>query len=142
MPAVLLVTPEEDRVISIGVGPFEASAIIVALEGLNPPRALTHDLLSVFFKTHGFKADMVHLYNYVDGKYFTKLHYRKGFRRYKVEVRPSDASALAVRMDTPIFVSEDVLNHGENLDYITRDINESASKIIFLDSNSFSDFIM
>jgi bifunctional DNase/RNase len=114
MPFIILQTEDKKRNISIGIGPAEAIAIIMALEDMPAGRPLTHDLLVHFFLLHRFKVEKVEIYEMSGTKYFARLHYRKGFRRYRVEVRPSDGLAVAVRLNTPIFVKDEIIEAQTN----------------------------
>ena len=118
MPFVILFNSKRGISIGIQVGPSEASAIIVELEGVQPPRPLTHDLLSQLFLRHGFSLDAVEVYGQLEDRYLSRIRYSKGFRKYTMETRPSDGIALAVRLDAPILVDEGCLPslaflHGE-----------------------------
>ena len=104
MPKVILV--HDNTCIALAVGPFEASAIIVELEGIQPPRPLTHDLLSELFVRHHFSLKRIEIYGRLDDRNLARIHYSKGMRKYSMETRPSDAIALAVRLDAPILVDE------------------------------------
>jgi bifunctional DNase/RNase len=114
MPFIVLQTDDKKRNVSIGVGPAEAIAIIMALEGMKASRPLTHDLFVHFFLLHRFKVERVEIYEMNGAKYFAKLHYRKGLRRFKLEVRPSDGLALAVRLQTPILVNTEIIEGQTN----------------------------
>jgi bifunctional DNase/RNase len=101
-PIVILEDRATDRRFQIPIGPFEASAIILELECITPPRPLTHDLLADFFEEGGFSLDEVELFGEPDSTSRALLFYRKGIRKYEKEVRPSDALALALRLDAPV----------------------------------------
>ena len=109
MPYIILKTADGKQAVSIGVGPAEAIAIIMALDGMKASRPLTHDLFVHFFLLHRFRVERVEIYEMIGTKYFARLHYRKGLRRHQLELRPSDALALAVRLRTPIFVNSRVI---------------------------------
>jgi hypothetical protein len=102
MPLALLQEKGGETILPLWLGPSEASSIIVEMEGVQPPRLLTHDLLAFLFNRHGYRMKKLEIYGDVDEKYFSRLHYTKGFRRYSVEVRPSDGIALALRLGAPI----------------------------------------
>jgi uncharacterized protein len=102
-PIVVLEDRATDRRFQIPIGPFEASAIILELEGITPPRPLTHDLLADFIEEGGFCLDQVELFGEPESGSRARLGYRKGLRKYEKEVRPSDALALALRLDAPVF---------------------------------------
>jgi bifunctional DNase/RNase len=91
------------------VGPFEASAIILELEGICPPRPLTHDLLAELFKEAGYNLDRVELFGSAGSGARARLRYRRGYRRFGKEVRPSDALALALRLHAPIMAEAEML---------------------------------
>jgi bifunctional DNase/RNase len=97
-PIVILEDRVTDRRLIIPVGAFEASAIILELEGISPPRPMTHDLLAEVFEEGGFSLDEVEFSG--DGRSGIKarLSYRKGLRKFEKEVRPSDALALGLRL--------------------------------------------
>ena len=88
--------------LELPIGPFEASAIIVELEGIAPPRPLTHDLLADIFRDAGFSLDAVVLSESADGGARARLEYSKGARCLERDVRPSDAIALALRLGVRI----------------------------------------
>lgn len=110
MPAVLLLDEEGESGVSVPVGPFEASAIIVELEGIVPPRPLTHDLLAGFFGEGGLSLSGAFLFGPGEGSPRALLRYRRGLFRREKEVRPSDAIALALRLKAPIQVERCLMN--------------------------------
>jgi hypothetical protein len=116
-PIVILEERRTERHLQIKVGPFEASAIILELEGISSHLPLTHDLLAAIFEEGGFSLDRVELFgDSVEGAR-ARLSYSKGLRGYEKEVRPSDALALALRLEAPVFASSDMLNSaGKNAD--------------------------
>jgi uncharacterized protein len=101
-PIVILEDRVTDRRLMIPVGPFEASAIILELEGILPRHRMTHDLLAEFFEEGGFCLDTVEFFGDEDAGVRARLLYRKGLRKYTKEVRPSDALALAMRLGSPL----------------------------------------
>jgi uncharacterized protein len=112
-PVVILEDRATDRRFRIPVGPFEATAIILELECISPPRPLTHDLLAVFFEEGGFSLDEVELFGKPGPGSRARLSYRKGARKFEKEVRPSDALALALRLHAPVF-AEAAMFDGED----------------------------
>ena len=109
IPTVLLRDPEGTSVLAVPVGAFEASAIIIQVEGIQPPRPLTHDVLAELFLRHGFVLDRFELYGKGEEGLLGRLRYRRGFRRFSMEVRPSDGIALALRLDAPISANKDLV---------------------------------
>jgi uncharacterized protein len=109
--AYALVLAEENgrRRIPIIVGGFEAQAIAIQLEGLKPPRPLTHDLFLNF--AHTFNIDLleVNVYKLEEGVFYSKLTCDNGQRIIEIDARTSDAIALALRFKCPIYTTEDIL---------------------------------
>lgn len=109
--AYALVLAEENgrRRIPIIVGGFEAQAIAIQLEGLKPPRPLTHDLFLNF--SHTFNIDLleVTVYKLEEGVFYSKLTCDNGQRIIEIDARTSDAIALALRFKCPIYTTEDIL---------------------------------
>ena len=110
-PVVLLREHESPRrVVPIFVGPNEAVAIALKLQGESLPRPLTHDLLAALVDTLGVHVDRVEVTELRDGTFFAELAVSGPTGVRRVDSRPSDAIALAVRVDAPLFVSADVLD--------------------------------
>ncbi|MFN2486075.1 MAG: bifunctional nuclease family protein [Acidimicrobiia bacterium] len=108
-PIVLLRERAGRRHIPIWIGAPEAQAIAAALDGLEPPRPQTHDLLRLIVETLGGTVDRVDVVELKDSVYFADLQLSRGKETYHVSTRPSDAIALAVRAGAQVFVSSQVL---------------------------------
>jgi len=131
---VILKDPQNMELLPIWVGLTEGNAIRLAMEGVAPPRPLTHDLLSDLLKSLHVTMDKVLIHDINDGTYFATLFLipkkiktmqgsgeftsNKNNEELTVDARPSDAIALALRMGVPIYVTEEVLHKkgAENLD--------------------------
>jgi bifunctional DNase/RNase len=100
----------ELRVLPIYIGPEEAKAIALALEGVIPPRPLTHDLLRDVIGALDVTVARISITALEDRTFFAELELRVDGRTVRVSARPSDAIALAVRVDAPIFAAESVLD--------------------------------
>lgn len=109
LPVVILKNSEKENYLPLVIGPFEASAIIVEIEGVHPPRPMTHDLFREMFKRHRFQMVSVEIYDLVEDEYLARIRYRAGLALHTMEVRPSDGIAIALRMNAPIRVSEEVI---------------------------------
>lgn len=109
--AYALVLSEENgqRRVPIIVGGFEAQAIAIQLEGLKPPRPLTHDLFVNFALSFKINLIEVNIYKLEEGVFFSKLICDNGQTRISIDARTSDAIALALRFKCPIFTTEDIL---------------------------------
>jgi bifunctional DNase/RNase len=110
LPIVLLLDEEGGAGIPLPVGPFEASAIIIELEGISPPRPLTHDLLASTFRESGLVLERAELFGARGEGAQARLVYRRGLSRRRKEVRPSDAVALAIRLKAPICAEKELLD--------------------------------
>jgi bifunctional DNase/RNase len=92
------------------IGAFEAQAIALELEQIQPPRPMTHDLLRETFGAVGGEVTSIVINELRDGTFFAKVHYQHDDEEHKLDSRPSDAVALAVRVDAPIYVTPSVLD--------------------------------
>lgn len=101
----------EKRLLPIIIGPYEAEAIRMKVKGIIPPRPLTHDLLRSTIKELGAKLEGIIIDRLSEGIFFAKLMIaaREG-EEVKIDARPSDAIALALRANVPIFVAEEVID--------------------------------
>lgn len=108
-PIVLLRERAGRRHIPIWIGAPEAQAIAAALDGLEPPRPQTHDLLRLVVEALGATVDRVDVVELKDSVYFADLQLSRDKETFHVSTRPSDAIALAVRAGAQVFVSSQVL---------------------------------
>lgn len=109
-PLVLLRDQEELNFLPIWIGVFEAAAIAMELQGVQPPRPMTHDLLRDAVENLGGKIQKVIISDVKDGTFFAVIEIdNKEGKVISLDARPSDAIALAVRCRAPIFVSEVVM---------------------------------
>ncbi len=134
MPIALLKEKKGDNVLPVWVGPSEASSIIVEVEGVQPPRLLTHDLLALIFQKHRFNLLGVEIYGYIDDKFLARIRYRKGFKTHVVEVRPSDGLALALRLKSPIYCDKNLISTCGCGDIYEDELELISSEILFLES--------
>ena len=107
--ALILLEENGDRRIPIIIGGFEAQAIVIKLENLDPPRPLTHDLFKKFADEFKIYVTEVMIYKLEEGVFFSKLVCNNGEKEYSIDSRTSDAVALALRFGCPIFITEDIL---------------------------------
>ncbi|MFT5223116.1 MAG: bifunctional DNase/RNase [Glaciecola sp.] len=110
-PIVLLKEANGARYLPIWIGAVEATAIAFALQGVETPRPMTHDLFTSVLTKADLTLEAVHVTDLQDGTFFAELHLRQGKSLHVVSARPSDAIALASRMENvPIFGAESVLD--------------------------------
>ncbi len=108
--AVVLGEVGGTRRLPIVIGGFEAQAIAVALDNMKPSRPLTHDLMKALCDTFDIQLEYIFISKLLDGVFYSNLVCRRGEDTYEVDSRTSDALALAVRFDCPIYVEESILN--------------------------------
>lgn len=107
--ALVLGEVKGKRRLPIIIGGFEAQAIAIQLEKMTPSRPLTHDLFKNFADTFNIKLKEVIIYNLVEGIFYAKLISDDSEKEIEIDARTSDAIALAVRFDCPIFTYEFIL---------------------------------
>jgi bifunctional DNase/RNase len=108
-PVVILKDLEGKRFLPILIGPFEATAIALALEGTAVPRPLSHDLMRSLLETMRAKLEQIVIHDIKDSTFFAKLIVRTNGETQEIDARPSDGIALALRMQAPIFVSDKIV---------------------------------
>src|SRR5512135_2932077 len=106
---IVVLKDEDGRYLPIWIGPFEADAITVALQGQEVARPLTHDLLRSVIAETGANAQHILVSELRDDIFFARIVLELNGREIQVDSRPSDAIALAVRLKVPIYVDESVL---------------------------------
>lgn len=97
------------RVVPIWIGHPEAMAIMLAVQGVEPPRPLTHDLMMSIVSAAGYDVERVEINRVENGTFFAALVLKSPERTLSVDARPSDSLALAVRAGCPVFVAEEVM---------------------------------
>lgn len=108
--ALVLGEIDGNRRLPIIIGAFEAQAIALELEKIQPPRPMTHDLLRDTFEAVEIDVSEVVIDELREGTFFAKVRYQHNGEEDQLDSRPSDAVALAVRVDAPIYVAPDVLD--------------------------------
>ncbi|WDF53449.1 bifunctional nuclease family protein [Mucilaginibacter sp. KACC 22063] len=98
------------RRLPIIIGSFEAQAIAIEIEKMTPSRPLTHDLFKSFAQAYNIEIQEVVIYNLVDGIFYSKLICSDGKRTIEIDARTSDAIAMAVRFNCPIYTHEFILS--------------------------------
>lgn len=98
------------RRLPIIIGGFEAQAIAIEIEKMTPSRPLTHDLFKSFAQAYSIVIQEVIIYNLVDGIFYAKLICSDGKKNVEIDARTSDAIAMAVRFDCPIYTYEFILS--------------------------------
>ncbi len=99
-----------DRRLPIIIGMFEAQAIAIEMEKLSPTRPLTHDLFKSFAKSFDFSVEEIHISDIQEGVFYSRIICTDGIRQKNIDARPSDAVAIALRFNAPIYTTEEVLS--------------------------------
>lgn len=123
---ILLKEADGNRTLPIIIGEYEAQSIALGLENITPPRPITHDLTCKMLETCGIKLESVLITELKDNTFFAIINIRTDKQTlFEVDSRPSDAIALAVRNDTPIFVNETVMDQAS---YVTEEKEDIANR--------------
>ena len=109
-PIVLLKTMEGNRFLPIWIGHAEAAAILMKLQNAATPRPMTHDLVTDILGELGAKVTQVAVTELRENTFFAQLTIQQDGSEVEIDSRPSDAIALAVRADAPIFVADEVID--------------------------------
>jgi len=124
LPLLLLKERDGERVLPVGIGPLEAQAIVMPLQGVKPPRPMTHDIMVEIVSSLGVHLRRVEIVELIESTFHARLMVETGGQERVYDIRPSDAVALAVRTETPIFVAEAVFDQAG---IISPQVNEMAS---------------
>jgi bifunctional DNase/RNase len=100
------------RKLPILIGPYEAQAISLPIEGNRPDRPMTHDLIKVIIDRMGATVDRVVIDDLWNTIYYAKIYVRTDKEEIEIDSRPSDAIAMSVRFEAPIFVADGILEAG------------------------------
>ena len=109
-PIVLLKTVDGNKFLPIWIGHPEAAAILMKLLGASTPRPMTHDLLSDVLEQMEAKCEKVSVTELRDNTFFAVITVQQNGTELEIDSRPSDAIALAVRAEAPIFVADEVID--------------------------------
>lgn len=108
--ALILKEESGNRRLPIIIGGAEAQAIAIPLENMTPSRPLTHDLFKSFFESFDIQLEEVLIYNLVEGIFFAKIICHQGDKTLEIDARSSDAVAIALRCDKPIYTHEFIMS--------------------------------
>lgn len=143
-PIVILKNIKESKAIPIWIGLFEASAIATELEKIVFPRPMTHDLLNECLKSVNVTVDRIEIIDIRGNTFFANIYLSREGESYTVDARPSDAIAIALRANAPIFVDENVIEKSRNVDLVIKlgDLDQLKEEKIkeFLENLSIEDF--
>lgn len=111
--AYALIFSEENgiRRLPIVIGTPEAQSIAIVMEGITPPRPLSHDLMCSIFRELDIKLIEVVIYKFEEGAFFSELLLEHNGAEFKIDSRTSDAVALAIRTKSPIYTTEEIMQN-------------------------------
>lgn len=143
-PIVILKDMEGKKAVPIWIGLFEASAIATELEKISFSRPMTHDLLSNILKAIDVKVTKIEISDLKNNTFFANIYIWRSERNIVIDSRPSDAIALALRVNAPIFVDEKVVEKSRSVDLAGKkvDLDKLKEKNLkeFLENLSPDDF--
>src|SRR5574340_1135902 len=143
-PIVLLKTADDEKFLPIWIGHSEAAAILMKLQGANPPRPMTHDLFADVISELQGEIVRVAVTELRDNTFYARITIAQDGRELEVDSRPSDAIALAVRCDAQIFAAEDVIEES-GIEFQAEDDEQpglvTASSLADLDPAEFRRFL-
>lgn len=113
-PIVILKDINSDTMLPIWVGAYEANAIALEIEKIAPQRPMTHDLLKNVINQMGANVQRIVVTDLIDNTFYAVIELQMGEKTIFLDSRPSDAIALALRTDSPIYVNEDVIKNSRN----------------------------
>jgi len=143
-PIVILKDMQEKKAIPIWIGLFEASAIATELEKITFSRPMTHDLLTDILRVLGVEVTKIEINDLRNNTFFANIYLVKDGKNLVIDVRPSDAIAIALRANAPIFVDDKVIEKSRNVDFGTKltDLDKLKDEKLkeFLENLSPDDF--
>ncbi len=139
MPIVVLEDPQTDRILPIWIGVFEANAIALTIENIPTPRPMTHDLLKSFLEKLQVAVEKIVVNDVRNNTFYAMIYLRHKDQPMVIDSRPSDAIALALRVNSPIFVEDNVVQKAQSIKF---DENpEDTEKLMsWLENLSSEDF--
>lgn len=142
-PILILKSEENDQVIPIWIGFLEATAIATSLKSIRFDRPMTHDLFLNFVELTGLSVTRVEVCDIQDSTFYAKIHFSSSETSFSLDSRPSDAIAIAIRADAPIFVDEMVFLKSNKIDepvHASDDSEEGQKWAEYLKNLSSEDF--
>jgi uncharacterized protein len=124
-PIVILKDLDEKDVLPIWIGLLEASSIATAIENIQTPRPMTHDLLKNILDNLGAKVERIEVNDLKDNTYYALIHLDVESKRFVIDSRPSDAIAIAIRTGATIFVEESVIKKSAKVD-----LSQKGDKVV------------
>ncbi|MFC1812202.1 bifunctional nuclease family protein [Thermodesulfobacteriota bacterium] len=142
-PIIILKSVEDDQAIPIWIGLLEATSIASALQNVQFDRPMTHDLFKNFIKSMNIEVSKIEVCDLKDNTYYAKIYFTSEDRSFSMDSRPSDAIAIALRFQAPIYVDDKIIEKSKQLetDLEMSDTSEEGKKWAeYLETLSPEDF--
>lgn len=139
MPIVVLEDLQSERILPIWIGVFEANAIALKIENISTPRPMTHDLLRDILSKFDVSIEKIVINDVRDNTFYAVIHFNQQNKTISIDSRPSDAIALALRLNAHIFVEEQVVEKAQGLKY-DRSLEDSEKLKLWLEELKPEDF--
>lgn len=117
MPIVVLEDLASERILPIWIGVFEANAIALKIENISTPRPMTHDLVKNFLEQLDISVEKIVVNDVRDNTFYAMIHCRYKDQTITIDSRPSDAIALSLRVNAPIYVEDEVVKKAQSLKF-------------------------
>lgn len=141
-PVVVLQDEAREVFLPIWIGSFEASAIALRIEGVEAPRPMTHDLLAKVIRDGGLELTDARVSALREGTFYAELEFQSNGDSVVIDARPSDAIALALRLQCPIRVAADVLEEAKAVRLATTDEERVREWLENANPEDFGEFEM
>jgi bifunctional DNase/RNase len=126
---IVILRSEDGKVLPIVIGIFEAQSILIVLEKAQFPRPLTHDLIKILINKLNCKLHRLEIHSLIENVYYANLIVETNEKIEKIDCRPSDGIAIALRFDVPILASEDLLESPDIIKYYDTDDYIKSNKL-------------
>jgi len=123
--ALILSNGNDDRRIPVVIGAAEAQSIAIIMEKMVTPRPLTHDLFSSFCEGFGVEVEEINIYRLDEGIFYSEIVCKNAQQKVVIDARTSDAVAIALRTDSPIYTSQEIMEKA-GISIVEKEIPEAA----------------
>ena len=139
-PIVLLKTADGNKFLPIWIGHPEAAAILMKLQGASTPRPMTHDLVTAMLGELDAQVVRITVTELKENTFYASITVQQNGSEIEIDSRPSDAIALAVRADAPIFAAEDVIEESA-IEFEGEEVNEDEVQEIVSEFKQFLEHV-
>ncbi len=115
-PIIILKSDDGEHAVPIWIGLLEATSIASALQKINFERPMTHDLFKNFVELVNIKVSRIEVYDLIGNTYYARIHFISDAGHFDIDSRPSDAIAIALRFDAPIYLDDKVIEKSKGIE--------------------------